>query len=268
MATRRIVMINVADLRPHPQNAAVYGPPTANSAYKDIKFRMQRDGFDERFPLFVTEDRRIVHGVTRWHCAKACKIEEVPCEVFQPNDPATAELEMEHQMLLGNIQRQKTQLIIAREQRKALEIETALARQRMAGGNTDGGPSKATDRVGKVFKESGKTVQRRIKILDAIEEAQEGNAAERKKAEQLLGLLESHHTVKALDLIDGKADKPKPARKADVPRTLHDYATKAYSEFYEACCKVHVSAEADILQAAIQRMQDDLKTARQRLDEM
>jgi hypothetical protein len=258
MVSRKIVMMNTADLRPHPQNAALYGPPTANSAYKEIKLSMQRIGFDGRHPLLITEDNRIIHGVTRWACAKACGLAEVPCEVFKPDNPATAELEIERELLRNNLYRVKTQLIIAREQRKMLEIETALARQRMAGG-TDGGPSKATDRVGKIFSESGKTVQRRLKILDAIEES------DGKKAERLTQLLEGCQTVKALELIDGKANKPKPAKKADPPRTLHDHATKAYSENYEACCKVSVLAEVEMLEANHKRMGDDIKTARRRL---
>src|SRR5262249_48872469 len=184
---RDIVMVKVADLRPHANNKYFYGTPTANSAYKDIKLNMKRIGFDPRWPLFITEDRRILSGVTRWACAKSEGIEAVPCEVFEPSSPETAEIEYEREIVLANMHRQKSQLSIAREQRSFLESEKALARTRMAVGS-DGGASKATDRVGKVFGESGKTVQRRLKILEGIEEAQaEGNS---KRADRLIDLLE------------------------------------------------------------------------------
>jgi hypothetical protein len=59
----------------------------------------------------------------------------------------------------------KTQLMIAREQAMLVEIEKERGRRRMALGS-DGGPSKSTDRVAQAFKRtSGKTVQRRLKIL-------------------------------------------------------------------------------------------------------
>jgi hypothetical protein len=262
---RKIVMLSVADLRPHPQNAALYGPPTSNSKYKDIKFRMQRDGFDERFPLHVTEDYRIIHGVTRWACARTCSIEQVPCEIFQPQDAATAELEFEREIVLGNMNRDKTQRIIAREQRKALELETALGRRRMAEGG-DGGPSKATDRVGKLFNTSGKTIQRRIKILEAIESCEQGTPSERKRAERLVELLEGEKIIKALELISGKKVQPKTAPKVDVPRTLNDHISKLYSEGYEACCKAKIAAEVDMIEATCGRVMEAAQTARRRLE--
>src|SRR6266540_1233575 len=130
MPKRTIIMVAVADLRPHPINKELYGPPTANSAYKDIKANMEHGGFDERHPLLVTEDRRILWGVTRWSVAKSLHIAEVPCEVFIPTSPQTAELEIEGEVVRGNMYRVKTQLTIAREQRKLLEVEKALARER------------------------------------------------------------------------------------------------------------------------------------------
>jgi ParB-like chromosome segregation protein Spo0J len=261
MRTIKIILLPTAQLRPHPENSKLYGDPKDNSAYGDILASMKAGGFLDRFPLCVTSDNRILHGVTRWACAKKAGIEEVPCEVFQPEDPATAELEIERAIVVGNRYRVKTQMMIAREQRKALEIETELARRRMGAGS-DGGFSKSTDRVGKIFGESGKTVQRRQKILRAIEEAQ---SKQPRKAERLIQLLESRQTLKALEAIDGKTAPPKPAKKIDVPPTLHAHANKAYSEFYEACCKAGVPAELEILDRTIGRMTADLNTARKRL---
>ena len=263
MSRRKVVSMTPADLRPHPLHKELYGPPTGNSAYKDIKASMAARGFDERQPLLITEDGRIVWGVTRWAVAKALRLEQVPCEVFVPTDAAAAELEIERELIRGNMYRVKTQMILAREQRKILEVEAALARKRMGGG-TDGGPSKSTDRVGKLFGESGKTVQRRLKVLTAIEEAEaEGD---RKKAGQLTELLNAKQIVRALDVIQGRASSQakKPAR-VEVVRTIHDHSTKAYSEFFEACAKAKVPAEVELLAAALRRMEDDLEAARTRV---
>jgi ParB-like chromosome segregation protein Spo0J len=261
MAQRKIVMRSVADLRPHPLNKELYGPPTANSAYKDLKVAMGKDGFDERHPLLITADERILRGVTRWAAAKAAGLTEVPCEVFLPSSEETAELEIERALVAENRYRVKTQVMLAREQRKLLEVETVLARRRMGSGGDDG-PSKSTDRVGKVFGESGKTVQRRIKILEAIEKAE--GAGEHRKAERLTELLDGGKTVQALEVISPK-EKKQPIRKVDVPKTIHAHITAAYSENYEGCCKARCEAEIDLLEENLERMRQDIETARGRV---
>jgi hypothetical protein len=172
---------------------------------------------------------------------------------------------MERELVKGNTYRVKTQLVLAREQRKVLEVEKELALRRMGAG-TDGGPSKSTDRVGKLFGESGKTVERRIKLLESIEDAAE--AGDHKKAEQLTELLNAKQVVKGLELAKGRAAKPaaKPVRKVDVPRTLLDNANKAWSEFYEACAKARVPAEVEQLESYLARMREALETARGRVE--
>jgi hypothetical protein len=259
---RTIVTRDPADLRPHPLNKELYGPPTANSAYKDLKASMARGGFDDRHPLLVTADNRIIWGVTRWAVAKSLGLPAVPCFVFVPPEPATAELEIERQLVEGNRYRVKTEVMLAREQRKLLEVESALARRRMGDGS-DGGPSKATDRVGKTFGESGKTVQRRIKVLEAIEQADAGG--DKKKSERLTELLNGGKTVQALATISPKKKSGSRPVKVDVPRTLHDHATRAYSENYEACCKAQCEGEIEVLVNNVERMLHDILTAWGRL---
>jgi hypothetical protein len=258
----KIVMKNPADLRPHPLHQELYGPPKANPAYEDIRRDMQRRGFDRRRRLLITADDRIIEGITRWAAAMSLKRPEVPCEVFRPKNEDTAELEIERELIRGNLYRTKTQVMIAREQRKVLELERDLARRRMAAG-TDGGPSKSADRVGKVFGESGKTVARRLKVLGAIEEA--ATEGDRKLADRLTELLEGKHLVKALGVLEGKpaaARKPPPV---EVPRTLLDHASKAHSEFYEACAKVQSEGELEQVKSYLRQMQEALNAAKERL---
>jgi hypothetical protein len=258
----KIVWKSPEDLRPHPLNRELYGPPTANSAYKDIRDSMKANGFDERQPLLITTDGRILWGTTRNDIAKKQGLKEVPCEIFQPSSEQP-ELEYERELIRGNIQRSKTQVMLTREQRKMLELQKSLARARMGGGN-DGGPSKSADRVGKEFKVSGKTVARRIKVLNAIEQAEADG--EQKKAERLTELLNANQVVKALNAIANKAATPRKPPAVTVPRTLNDHTVIAYSEFFEACTKVKVQAECDILEATLGRMHDDLQAARTRLN--
>jgi hypothetical protein len=263
---RKVILVNVAELHPHPRNAPIYGNPKSTKAYADMVADMKDRGFSDRYPLLITADRIIIGGVTRWLCAKAAKITQVPCEIFVPSaaDPILAELEIREQIPLDNGYREKTQLMVARELAMLAEIEKERGRRRMALGSDDG-PSKATDRVAQAVKRiSGKTVQRRLKILKAIDEAHDNG--DHRKADQLTELLEQRKTLQALAVIKGKALKPKKAVKVEVRRTLHDHATKAYSEFYEACCKATVGAELDVLEAHVQRVLEDIQTARKRLE--
>jgi hypothetical protein len=262
---RKIITKSPPDLRPHPLNKELYGLPTASDQYENFKFAMKHGGFDwEEHPLLITPDGRVISGVTRWAAAKAVGLAEVPCVVFVPKAPAgteSAELEIEAKLIQENRYRTKTRLMVAREQRRLVEIEKLKARGRMAAGS-DGGESKSVDRVGADFKTSGKTVQRNLKVLAGIEEAEA--AGDRKKADRLTELLEHGKVGVALELLDGKEKAKKPP-KVEAPRTLNDHSSKAYSEFYEGCAKAEVPAEIELLESMQERMGQALRTARGRV---
>jgi hypothetical protein len=256
------------ELRPHPLNRELYGTPSANTAYKDIRADMKRRGFDERHPLLITSDKRIIHGVTRHACAQSLKLEQVPCEFFQPKDPATAELEIERELVRGNMYRTKTELIKAREQRRILDVERRLGLQRMAEGS-DGGPSKSTDRVGKLFGESGKSVQRRLKVLDAIEAAEA--KGDKKLAGQLTDWLNAKQITKVLAAVDAtkkKKAKPKPSPKQmeeAKPIPFHQHINAAISQFSDACAKATSEGEIKAIEGYLDQMQQQVSDKRQRL---
>jgi ParB-like chromosome segregation protein Spo0J len=264
---RKIVLYSPSDLRPHALNKELYGPPTANEAYENVRFSMQRGGFDERHPLLVTREGRIISGVTRWFAAKSLKLESVPCEVFAPLGEETAELEIEAKLILENGYRAKTRLVVAREQQKLVELEKVLARKRMSQGrgDDDDGPSKSTERAAIAFKTSGQTVLRNLRVLAGIDAARE--RGDERTAKSLIDLLERGKPGKALELIakdNGESKKKTPA-KVDVPRTIHDHATAAHSEFYEACCKAEIEEELRVLEQYLVNMTKALETARERL---
>jgi hypothetical protein len=265
MMKNEIVWIATAELRPHALHKQLYGPPTANPVYKEIKADMERRGFDERWPLLVTEDRRILWGATRWAAAKAAGRDQVPCTVFRPKSPDTAEAEYEEEILRGNVYRKKTELTLARELRKRMEVETKLAKARQGrqGDEDEGGPSKSVDRVGKIYKISGKSVVRRLKVLDAIEAAEK--VRDGKKAERLTDLLERGKVVQALDLIRGKPAAARKAPKVEVPRTPADHSAAGYSEFFEAFSKAFSKAELDLAADNYARAGEALAWARNRM---
>jgi hypothetical protein len=253
------------DLRPHPLSRELYGKPTENSEYGNLKILISNDGFDETKPLLITTDDRILCGCTRHAIAKSLKLDRVPCLLFRPKDPATAELEMERRIVTDNVSRNKPETVKAKEQRRLLQTEMELARRRM-GGEKDGRPGKSTDAVGKIFDESGKQVQRRIKVLEAIEDAAaKGN---HKRAQRLTELLDTRHMTKALDML--KPAKVREAErkakvKVDVPPTFHEQMNRSYSANYEACAKATCKAEIELLQKNAERMLHDIEVTVERL---
>jgi hypothetical protein len=128
---------------------------------------------------------------------------------------------------------------------------------------SDGETSKATDRVGKLFGESGKSVQRRLKVLKAIEEAEADG--EQKRADRLTDLLDGKHITKALALLDPKKEATRPVKNVDVPRTLHDHVTKTYSENFEACAKAVCLEEVQVIAANVARLWREALNAMRRL---
>jgi hypothetical protein len=261
--SRDLVWKSPKELRPHAINQLLYGPPSANSARADIRLSMKQRGFDDTYPLVITPDGRILSGVTRHDVAKELRLKEVPCVVFTPVSD-NPEAEFEQQVILGNIGRRKTPVMVAREQRKALELEKTLAKARMGAGS-DGGPSKSTDRVGKVFNVSGKTVARQIKVLNAIEKAEADGDS--KKAARLTELLNAGKVVQAQAVIAGKQAAAKKPPKVEVKRSFGSHKETAYGEFFEACAKAKTPAEFDLLEGDLSRMHDDLRAARARLEQ-
>jgi hypothetical protein len=264
----KIVYRSPSDLWPQPLNEQLYGPPKANSAYETIEFKMRHQGFDDLYPLQITQDGRIVDGVTRWALAKKLRLESVPCVLFVPSSEETAELEIQQQLIIANSYRIKTRLMAARELRKLVELETARAKKRMQWGKGDDGVTgKATERAAKLCKTSGATVQRTLRVLAGIDAATE--RGDERMTVRLTELLERGKTGIAEKLIaEGKGESKRKARikkAADVPRTGPDHAMLAYREFYEACAKTSIKEELPLLEKYLKKMQEALETARDKL---
>jgi len=252
-------------LYPHPQNDRIYGKPQDNEQFDQMVKMMKKGGYNTDYPLTVTSDNRVLAGCTRHAAALAAKVKEVPCLLFTPTDPETAENEYQEELLRDNQYRAKTRYMVAREWQLLMDVEKELARQRMAKGKADDeGPSKASVRVGIRFKVGGKTVERYLKVLDAIDLAtEEGDKA---TADKLTRMLNAGRANQALEQIKTglKPGKGKPV-KVDAPRTIHDHASMAFSEFYEACAKAGIEEELRVLEQHLDKMHKALQTARGRL---
>jgi hypothetical protein len=253
-------------LRAHPLNKVLYGRPEDNSAYEEMWRDMKARGFDELHPLLVMGDGRVICGCTRLAAARKAKLPEVPCAEFVPTDPATVEMEAELRLIHDNRQRTKTQVMEVREQRTALELQSRLAQVRMLAGVAGDERGRAADIVGKDYQKSGKTITRRIKVLDAIERAQaEGRE---KDAAKLTTLLEGRNITKALALLEEKKpDRPKVLKtpRVEVPRTFNDHLSRGYSELFEALAKAQVPGELDQVEGRLRQLHQDLSAARRRL---
>jgi hypothetical protein len=261
---KEIVTMRVDELRPHPENKDLYDRPTANSEYKRMWDDMKQNGFSDLQPLIVTADRRVIGGCTRWAIARGLKVETVPCIVFTPQsaDPEEAEEEIVRELIRDNQGRRKSERTVAKELRRLVKIESVLARKRMAHG-AGGEPGKAVEKVGKERNLSGSSVQKRIKVLNAIEAAED--RGDTKKANRLEDLLNARKIDTAINVIKGKPAAPKPA-KVEVPDTFNSRYQKAYSEFFEACCKVMVPGELDQLRGLLARMAEEVEKVERRLN--
>jgi hypothetical protein len=160
-----------------------------------------------------------------------------------------ATIEYKFQVLRGNVQRPKTERQQLGDMWAALDLQRELARVRMAHG-TDGNKTvRAADRVGELYKVSGKTVTRRLKILKAIEKAE--NAGDVKKAAKIIGLLEAKKFNQALDLVEGKAAAARKARKAGTKKPFNEHSSKALAENSDAIDKVKESSDLAIVEGDV-----------------
>ena len=122
-------------------------------------------------PLLVTAQGVIVSGHRRWKSAMQAGLKTVPANVIDVISPA----DVERVLLEANVQRVKKTEEILREYRRYLALERPAAKERQ-GNRTDlvenfppcsGGKSRdvAAEKVGL----SGKTAEKGLKILEAIE---------------------------------------------------------------------------------------------------
>ncbi len=69
------------ELRPHPENAHIFGDPEESEQYEAIKASIKQHGIWE--PIVIKTDGTILSGHLRYHVAQSLKLKSVPVRVAQ-----------------------------------------------------------------------------------------------------------------------------------------------------------------------------------------
>jgi hypothetical protein len=83
-------MRDVAALRPHPEVLGLHRWEPGSEQFAALARDIEQRGID--VPLFVTASGLIMDGVTRWRCAQAAGLHQVPCQVRPERDVVTIAL--------------------------------------------------------------------------------------------------------------------------------------------------------------------------------
>src|SRR5262249_39352521 len=111
----------VCDLKPHPENAKVYGDDPDEKLIESVRKK------GVIFPLLITKGNVIIGGHRRCLAAKLVGLEEVPVTVF----PSEDELDVVEAMVDQNMYREvKSTEMLAREAQLLLRVEKERAQRR------------------------------------------------------------------------------------------------------------------------------------------
>jgi ParB-like chromosome segregation protein Spo0J len=133
--TSKIVMLKVAQLKPHPLSARIYGRDLS----PDLVESIAQQGVLE--PWLVTvgctnrANRVVISGSRRLAAARRLSLKEVPTIL----PPLKESLEIEQALLEANRYREKTNEQKAREYAERKRIEGALSKRRMKSGKSADG---------------------------------------------------------------------------------------------------------------------------------
>jgi ParB-like chromosome segregation protein Spo0J len=119
----------VADLKPHPENARIYGDGADASLVESVRLKKVLS------PLLITWDGRVISGHRRLAAAKAAGLTDVPVVVYASRD----ELDILEALVHDNRTRQKTGEQLRREATVLQEVEGERARLRMEAGKSEAG---------------------------------------------------------------------------------------------------------------------------------
>ncbi len=75
-------MRSLSELRPHPENATIFGDPSESDQFKSILESIRKFGIWE--PLIIKSDGTILSGHLRRLCAERLKLKSVPVRVHEP----------------------------------------------------------------------------------------------------------------------------------------------------------------------------------------
>lgn len=243
-------MMPVAQLKPHDENAKIYGD---KESVDDLCESIRRNNTGILEPLLITKDCRIISGHRRYRAASKLELKEVPVRTFDSND----EVEILNALLEQNRHRIKTKAQIAAEASLQMRIQTELGKRRKnhAPDTVEkiplGKKGKARDAAGEMLGISGRSAEKAAKASNAIDKLRsQGKDAEAAKVEDALnkgfetgfnaavevGVIEKPKTKKAKSKNSGSDQSPtSPASQhsestEEIPSDLSAYPPQSPSQ--------------------------------------
>ena len=114
----------------------------------------------------------VLSGHRRMNAARALELDEVPV-IIQPDELVGTDDDAIRLLILSNRQRDKTNEQRAREFAVLKEVEERLAKERMRRGDSGSGKSgRASDIAAEAVGMSGRTADRAVSVVEAIDEAE------------------------------------------------------------------------------------------------
>lgn len=208
----KIGVVSTGLLKPHPLSERLYGKlEPLSDPFIQLRDSIRQHGILE--PLVVTRDNVIISGHSRHQIALVLNLYEVPVVRVKPAD----ELALEEMLIHSNRQREKTAEQKAREVRELKRIESERAKVRQ-GERTDlknivenvpeCSKGDARDIAAAAVGWSGRTADKAVAVVDAIDEAEE--AGDQERAEELREALNKSVSAGANAARPAKPRKPKP----------------------------------------------------------
>lgn len=229
-----VIMKAVAQLRPHDENAKIYGD---KESVDDLCKSISRNKTGILEALLITKDGRVISGHRRYRAALKLGLTEVPVRIFESED----EIEILNALLEHNRHRVKSKVQIANEASLRLRIEKERAAQAKttAKGTGENLPprkkGKARDAAGKDLGYSGRTVEKAAKTAEAITKLRsEGKEEDAVKLEQAVN--KGFDTGFKTGIEMGVIEKPKAPRKPS--------STKVSSSEAPAPCALTLNSRA------------------------
>jgi ParB family chromosome partitioning protein len=183
--------VPINKLKPHPQNGLIYGDSFDDDLFQSI----QKNGVTS--PIMITKDFTIISGHRRWSVCKALKVKNVPVqEIDETDSDKLVEL-----LIASNVQRDKSKEQKLREGEVLREIEDKRATERQAENarrnqpqsqNVENFPhsviseGKARDIVATKIGMSGKTLDKGLAVLKAIDVLKETDPEQAKELTKTL----------------------------------------------------------------------------------
>ena len=190
MTKHEVIYMDPHDLMPHEVNQSIYRDAPDDEFIESIRrlgilepiLAMQpADSIDSDGGVSV-RPAVVLSGHRRMNAARALDIDEVPV-IIQPDELVQTDDDAIRLLILSNRQRDKTNEQRAREFAILKEVEERLAKERKGGrGQKEEEGGRASDIAAEAVGMSGRTADRAVTVVEAIDEAEssgdQGRAAD------------------------------------------------------------------------------------------